>query len=332
MNYSYTVWVLLLNQKETKNMTHHKGIHHITVLAGDAGKNAAFYTRILGMRLVKKSVNQDDPGTYHLFYGNHSANPGSSLTFFPWPNAVKGVPGTGESVNVGLQVPENSGEFWKGRLSQFDISYNEVSVFGRPALRFQDPDGLELDLVFEGKAKEKADSVEYVIPAEFTIQGFWGTRLKLTEKQGTEFILKELFGFELREEQDNQYLYQTDAPVGHSVIIEISEEKRGKNGRGIVHHVAFRAEDKDELDDMRKTVGGFGLHPTQIIDRHWFRSVYYREPGGVLFEMASDDPGYTVDEEFEKLGEKLILPPWLESRRSQIESILPDINTSEKTA
>lgn len=331
MNYKLPVWVLLSNQKKIKAMKHHKGIHHITVLAGDAANNADFYTRILGMRLVKKSVNQDDPGTYHLFYGNQSANPGSSLTFFPWPNAVKGEPGTGESVNVGLQVPENSDEYWRDRLNGFNISYDELSVFGRPALRFQDPDGLELDLIFEGDAKEKVDNVDYAIPAEFTIQGFWGTRLSLTEREGTEFILKELFDFELREEQGNQFLYQTDAPVGHSVIIEISEQKRGKNGRGIVHHVAFRAEDKAELDNMRKKVGGFGLHPTQIIDRHWFRSVYYREPGGVLFEMASDDPGYTVDEEFEKLGEKLILPPWLESRRSQIESILPDINISGKS-
>ncbi|MFN1835782.1 VOC family protein [Balneola sp. MJW-20] len=309
-------------------MQHHKGIHHITVLAGDALRNVDFYTQVLGMRLVKKSVNQDDPGTYHLFYGNHSANPGSSLTFFPWPNAVKGEPGTGEAVNVGLQVPEKSASFWNERLKKYEIPFEEITIFGRNAYRFQDPDGLELDLVFEGSAKEKVDNVEYVIPAEVCIQGFWGTRLNLTEKQGTEFILKELFEFELKEEQGNQYLYQTDAPVGHSVIIEISEEKRGKNGRGIIHHVAFRAENREELDEMRKTIGGFGLHPTQIIDRHWFRSVYYREPGGVLFEMASDDPGYTVDEEFEMLGEKLILPPWLESKRSQIESILPEINIS----
>lgn len=308
-------------------MTHHKGIHHITVLAGDPGKNADFYTRTLGMRLVKKSVNQDDPGTYHLFYGNHSANPGSSLTFFPWPNAVKGEPGTGEAVNVALQVPEGSDIFWKERLNEHGVDFEEVEVFGKAGLRFEDPDGLELDLIFQGDAKEKVEGVHYEIPYEYAVQGFWGTRLNLTEKEATEHILKELFDFELSEQSGNQYLYKTDAPVGHSVIIEISEEKRGKNGRGIIHHVAFRAENKEELDQMRSKVGGFGLFPTQIIDRHWFRSVYYREPGGVLFEMASDDPGYTVDEEFEKLGEKLILPPWLESKRDRIESVLPAINT-----
>lgn len=191
-----------------------------------SGKNADFYTRTLGMRLVKKSVNQDDPGTYHLFYGNHSANPGSSLTFFPWPNAVKGEPGTGEAVNVALQVPEGSDDFWKERLNDHDVDFEEVEVFGKAGIRFEDPDGLELDLIFQGKAKDKVEGVHYEIPYEYAVQGFWGTRLNLTEKEATEHILKELFDFELYEHSGNQYLYKTDAPVGHSVIIEVSEEKR----------------------------------------------------------------------------------------------------------
>ena len=312
-------------------MKHHKGIHHITVLAGDAQRNAEFYTRILGMRLVKKSVNQDDPGTYHLFYGNQSANPGSSLTFFPWPNAVQGKPGTGEVVNVGLQVPEGTQDFWEVRLSENDVKYNVVDVFGRKALRFKDPDGLELDLVFEGDAKDKVENVDYVVPFDKTIQGFWGARMKLTEREHTEKLINELFEFEEKAQEGNQYLYQTDAPIGHSVIIEVADAPvHGQNGRGIVHHIAFRAENKEELDQLRQEVGGRGLHPTQIIDRHWFNSVYYRIPAGVLFEMASDDPGYTVDEEFEQLGEHLILPPWLENKRDRIEKILPEIKIPTK--
>lgn len=312
-------------------MKHHKGIHHITVLAGEAQRNAEFYTEKLGMRLVKKSVNQDDPGTYHLFYGNQAAEPGSSLTFFPWPNAQKGEAGVGEVVNVSLQVPKGSEDYWETRLSENDISYEVVDVFGRKALRFEDPDGLELDIVFEGKAKPKVDNVNYIVPAEHTIQGFWGARMLLNEKEYTEMLLGELFGFEEAESNSNQTLYQTDAPIGRYVIIEKAETSEyGKNGRGIVHHIAYRAENKEELDQLRQKVGKKGLGPTQIIDRHWFNSVYYRIPAGVLFEMASDDPGYTVDEEFEHLGEKLILPPWLESKRDRIEQMLPEISVATK--
>lgn len=307
-------------------MEHYKGIHHITVLAGDARQNATFYTRILGMRLVKKSVNQDDPGTYHLFYGNQAAEPGSSLTFFPWPNAVKGKPGTGEVVNVALQVPEGSEDYWEIRLSENDIAYKVIEVFGRKALRFQDPDGLELDLVFEGDAKPEIEKITYTVPAEHTIQGFWGARMLLTEKEHTAMLLGDLFGFEEAEAQGNQTLYKTDAPVGRYLIIEIADEPEyGTNGRGIVHHIAYRTRDREELDQLRRQVGEKGLQPTQIIDRHWFNSVYYRIPAGVLFEMASDDPGYAVDEEFEELGEHLILPPWLESKRERIEQVLPEI-------
>ncbi|MEX0845541.1 MAG: VOC family protein [Balneolaceae bacterium] len=312
-------------------MKHHKGIHHITVLAGDAQRNAEFYTEKLGMRLVKKSVNQDDPGTYHLFYGNQAAEPGSSLTFFPWPNAVKGKAGAGEVVNVGLQVPEGSEDYWEIRLSENDISYEVVEVFGRKALRFEDPDGLELDLVFEGTAKPKVDNVNYIVPAEHTIQGFWGAKMLLTGKEHTEKLLKDLFGFKEAATDDNQTLYQTNAPIGRYVIIEQTENPEyGQNGGGIVHHIAYRAENKEELDELRIKVGKRGLNPTNIIDRHWFNSVYYRIPAGVLFEMASDDPGYTVDEEFEELGEHLILPPWLESKRERIEQILPEIKIAAK--
>lgn len=308
-------------------MEHSKGLHHITVLAGDPKTNADFYINKLGMRMVKKSVNQDDPGTYHLFYGNEAATPGSSLTFFPWPRAHKGEPGTGESVNVAFKVPEGSEDFWIDRLSYENISFSEFfEVFGQKAIRFKDPDGLELDLIFDGEAKEKVSSYESTVPHEYSIQGFNSTRLNLTEADGTAEILTDVLGFSEIKSDGNQTLFQTDANIGSSVIIETGNEEPGKGGRGIIHHVAFRAQNEEELNALREKVLSKGLQPTGIIDRHWFKSVYYREPGGVLFEMATDDPGYDVDENFETLGEKLILTPWLEPRRQLIENTLPSLD------
>ena len=307
-------------------MKHHKGLHHITVLAGDPKENADFYINKLGMRMVKKSVNQDDPGTYHLFYGNEAATPGSSLTFFPWPRAHKGTKGSGEAVNVAFKVPEGSQDFWIEQLNYADIPHSDfIDVFGTQVLRFEDPDGLELDLVFDGEAKQKISTYESSVPHEYSIQGFESTRLKLSEAETTVEVLEDILGFEEQRSNGNQTLYQTDANIGSSVIVETSDYDPGRGGRGIVHHVAFRAKNLEELEELREKVIQKGLQPTPVIDRHWFKSVYYRTPDGILFEMATDDPGYAVDEDFEHLGEKLILTPWLEPRREYIESILPKI-------
>jgi len=309
-----------------KIMKHEKGIHHITALAGNPAQNFDFYVNKLGMRMVKKSVNQDDPFTYHLFYGNEAANPGSSLTFFPWPRAHKGIPGIGESVNVAFNVPEGSEEYWVKRLAILDIQHSAIfDLFGKPAIRFEDPDGLELDLVFSGNAKDKESRFESTVPVDYAIQGFWSTRLKLAQADGTVDIINDLFGFEEKESNGNLTRFETEANIGGNLIIETQDESYGKGGRGIVHHVAFRAKNLEELETLRERVLSKGLQPTEVIDRHWFKSVYYREPGGVLFEMATDDPGYDVDEDFEKLGEKLILAPWLEPRRSLIEGALPKL-------
>lgn len=307
-------------------MKFEKGLHHITVLAGDPAVNHDFYVNKLGMRMVKKSVNQDDPSTYHLFYGNEAAQPGSSLTFFPWPRAHKGIPGTGESVNVAFQVPEGTEDYWIQRLNEQKIEHSDLfDIFGNPAIRFNDPDGLELDLIFSGDAKEKISEYESPVPTENSIQGFWSTRLKLSNADGTVDVINDLFGFEEKDSDGNLTLFETEAAIGGKLIIETENAAHGKGGRGIVHHVAFRAEDRNHLEELRERVLSKGLQPTHVIDRHWFESVYYREPGGVLFEMATDVPGYHVDEDFEKLGEKLILTPWLEPRREVIENILPKL-------
>lgn len=307
---------------------HQKGIHHITVMAGDPQQNVSFYVDILGLRMVKKSVNQDDPGTYHLFYGNASANPGSSLTFFPWPRAVKGNPGSGEAVTVSFSTPKDSIAYWKNRFEEFSVAYDDAfERFGLTVLPFEDPDGLSLELVFEDIDLNPTEDSSWqgTVPVEHAIKGFWGTTLKLTQEKPTAEILEEILGFRKTDSSEELSLYTTDAPIGGKVLIETVKPESGSNGRGIIHHVAFRAEDEEELDQLRRKVGNMGLSPTQIIDRHWFKSVYYQTPGGVLFEMASDGPGYAVDEDPEHLGEKLILPPWLESRRKLIEKRLPEI-------
>lgn len=305
---------------------HHKGIHHITVLAGDAQQNADFYVNKLGMRLVKKSVNQDDPGTYHLFYGNSKGSPGSGLTFFPWPMARQGKPGLGEAVSVALAVPEDSLSYWAERFGEKDIDFEgPYERFGQQAIGFTDPDRLQLELVSDKRADELPGWESGTVPAEYGIRGFAGTTLRLREHESTAEVLQNAFGFEESGRQENAWLYSTDAPIGRTVILEEGSPKPSVNGRGIIHHVAFRAKDDEELSALREKVLDMGLHPTEIIDRHWFHSVYFQSPGGVLFEIATDGPGYTVDENPDELGQNLILPPWLESRREMIEKRLPDI-------
>lgn len=305
---------------------HNKGIHHITAMAGDAQRNADFYVKTLGMRLVKKSVNQDDPGTYHLFYGNAEGSPGSGLTFFPWPMARQGKPGVGEAVKVALSVPADSINYWAEHFGEDGIDFDgPYDRFGQQAIGFKDPDLLQLELVFDEKAGQLPGWDQGTIPSEHGIRGFRGTTLLLRETEPTARVLKEVFGFRETESSDNATHYTTDAPIGGSVIIEEGEVKPSANGRGIIHHVAFRAKDDDEQKQMREKVIEMGLHPTTVIDRHWFHSIYFQSPGGVLFEIATDGPGYDVDEDPDKLGQKLILPPWLESRREMIEKRLPEI-------
>ncbi|WP_340103905.1 ring-cleaving dioxygenase [Rhodohalobacter sp. 8-1] len=307
-------------------MTHQKGIHHITALAGDAQRNADFYVNKLGMRLVKKSVNQDDPGTYHLFYGNAEGTPGSGLTFFPWPMARQGKPGLGEAVKVALAVPSVSIQYWAERFGEQGIDFDgPYDRFGQHAIGFKDPDLMALELVFDKNVDAIPGYENSSVPAEHGIRGFRGTTLLLDQREPTAEVLKALFGFEETASDGNKYYYTTDAKVGGSVIIEEGESKPSANGRGIIHHVAFRAEDDDELESLREKVVDMGLSPSQVIDRHWFHSVYFRSPGGVLFEIATDGPGYDVDEDPDKLGQKLILPPWLESKREIIEKRLPEI-------
>lgn len=309
-----------------KEHDNHRGIHHITAMAGDAQRNVDFYVKTLGMRLVKKSVNQDDPGTYHLFYGNAVGSPGSGLTFFPWPMARQGKPGLGEAVKVALAVPPDSINFWAEHFGKEDIDFEgPYDTFGQQAIGFKDPDRLQLELVFDEQAGELPGWNSSTVAAEYSIRGFWGTTLRLKETTPTAEVLKDVFGFQEGGTAGKARRYTTDAPIGGSVIIEEGEEKPSANGRGNIHHVAYRAKDEGEQLAMRKKVMEMGLMPSEVIDRHWFRSVYFQSPGGVLFEIATDGPGYAVDEDADKLGRKLILPPWLENRREMIRKRLPEL-------
>jgi glyoxalase family protein len=310
-------------------MAEHRGLHHISVIAGDPQDNYDFYVKKLGMRMVKKTVNQDDPTKYHLFYANSEGTPGSSLTFFPWPGARKGEPGTGEATAISLAVPEDSLDYWKGRLDEQNIPYSgPQNRFGKKHLSFEDPDGLQLHLVFENRKDDLKSWERSPVPPKHQIQGFWSTTLRLHKIDHTETILTTILGFEKVDTEDNLTLYLTGSELGHSLIIKKVPFQQGTNGAGIVHHVAFQTQDDEDLKELRHEVLRLGLRPTEIIDRHFFKSVYYRTPAGVLFEMATHGPGYFVNSDpDEDQAKKLELTPWHESKRDQIEAALPTINT-----
>jgi len=283
----------------------------------------------LGVRMVKKTVNQDDPTKYHLFYANSEGTPGSSLTFFPWPRARKGATGSGEATAVSLAVAEDSLAYWKERLDEQSIAFEgPYRRFDKKILSFKDPDELQLHLVFEDRKYNLSDWSKSPVPKEHRIQGFWSTTLELNEVNDTAEILTSILGFKKIAREDNTTLYQAGSDLGHSLIIEEVPYRQGQNGAGIVHHVAFQAKDDDDLKKLRHEVLRLGLRPTEIIDRHFFKSVYFRTPGGVLFEIATHGPGYFVNADpSEDQAEKLELTPWHESRRQEIEAALPTIKT-----
>ncbi len=305
-----------------------KGIHHISIISGDAQINANFYVKKLGLRMVLKSVNQDDPGTYHLFYANAEGEPGSSITFFPWKRAVKANRGTGEVERISFSVPNGSISYWQDRFDELDIPADQpFERFGKKVLPFEDPDGLKLEIVEDDRSKDLPGWKDSDVPLDKAIRGFWGANLLLSQMRETAEILTDILGFEKTQQDGNQILLETGSRLGHSIILEkASEVQYGKTGRGTVHHIAFRAKDEDELEKFRQQVIARELSPTTIIDRHVFKSVYFQTPGGVLFEMATDGPGYqSVASSKENMGKELFLPNFLEPKREMIEQRLEPI-------
>jgi glyoxalase family protein len=302
------------------------GLHHVTAIAGNAVRNLEFYTRVLGLRLIKRTVNFDDPGTYHLYYGDETGHPGTVLTFFPWEHAVKGRLGTGETQETAFRVPARALGYWTQRFVEKGVAHAMPEKrFGETVLPLSDPDGMSLALVGVPAAESEPGWSNGAIPAEHAIRGFHGVTLLLTDAARTGAILTDVLGL-VEIGGEGAILRYRAAGAGPGAVVDIrrSEGERGRQGRGSVHHIAFRAADDAEQAAMaQKLVTRHGVHPTDQRDRNYFRSIYFREPGGVLFEIATDAPGFTVDEPLASLGSALKLPPFLEPRRREIEQALP---------
>ena len=309
------------------------GIHHVTCIASDPQENLDFWVETLGLRLVKRSINQDDPGTYHLFYADTAGTPGTSMTFFPWRDLPQGKVGTGQVTRTAFRVPANSLSFWEDRFDEAGVDYDErLDRFGEPVLPFRDPDGLPVELVgTELPADDPTEPWTAVVPAEHAIRGFHSVTLWIADPERTATVLEAL-GMEEAERGavpgdapgDERIRFAAAGPVGTYVDL-LSTIEGARQGHGTVHHVAFQTPTDADQSAVRDAVRSLGLQPTRQIDRHWFRSVYFREFGGVLFELATNGPGYDSDEPIEALGERLVLPGEFEARRAEIEADLPPL-------
>jgi len=302
------------------------GIHHITAIAGDAQRNYDFYSKVLGLRMVKKTVNFDDPGTYHFYYGNENGTPGTILTFFPWMNVRQGVAGTGMATEIGYSVPADSFGFWTERFKSNNVKHDQpLERLGELILPFRDPDGLQLNLVVPEKEDSRKAWETSDVKGDAAIKGFHSITLTLRNMKPTAKVLTDVFGYKLLKQEGNFYRFVTGA-IGNAAIVDIFEDPTGKPGigaGGTNHHIAFRVKNEEALMAFREKVIAHGLNITQKIDRNYFFSLYFREPGGVLFEIATDNPGFDIDESVGELGTHLKLPIQYEPQRSEIEKILP---------
>jgi glyoxalase family protein len=303
------------------------GIHHVTAIAGDPARNLNFYTRDLGLRFVKKTVNFDDPSTYHFYYGDATGSPGTILTFFVWPGAKIGSAGGGEVHRTAFRVPLSSLDYWTKRLTKRGIPCQAMETrFGEPVLPFSDPDGMRLMLTGVAGAESEPAWSNGDIPEEYAIRGFHGTTLVLDSAEKTGAILTNVLGFH-EVGREGALIRFAASGEKKGCLIDLQEKKgvqRGHQGRGSVHHIAFRAADDAQQAMMAgKLISGHQRNPTEQKDRNYFRSIYFREPGGVLFEIATDIPGFAVDESVDMLGRSLKLPGFLEARRREIEGVLP---------
>jgi glyoxalase family protein len=303
------------------------GLHHITAIAGPAQENLDFYAGVLGMRLVKRSVNQDDPGTYHLFYADAEGSPGSDLTFFPWAHMAPPRAGHGLAMEVDLEVPSGSLGYWAERLQRYGTQVGPPETrFGQHVLAFADPHGLSVALVEGTGARRAAPWTESPVPVERQIRGLFGAQVWERESATTTQFLTSVLGFQEVATEGGWTRYACPGGPGVIDVRDAPEARRGAWGVGAVHHLAWRVDDDEHQRAVRTRVEGAGAHPTPVIDRFWFKSVYFKEPGGVLFELATDGPGFAVDEDSAHLGESLVLPPWLEAHRKAIEHTLPPLS------
>jgi glyoxalase family protein len=300
------------------------GIHHITAMVNDAQRNIDFYAGVLGLRLVKKTINFDRPEVYHLYFGNDSGQPGTVITFFPWAKQQKGRIGMGQVGTTSYVIPTGSVEFWEHRLHQFGIEYHSSVRFEERFLTLNDPDGLQLELIERTEGPINTWNFGG-IHSENTIKGFGGATLISAQPNKTADVLENVLGFECVGDEEGFLRFRSDALLGNTIDIKLTPSVRGLMGAGTVHHIAWRAKDEEDLLKWRSLLLDKGYYPTEVRDRNYFKAIYFHEEGRILFEIATDPPGFTVDEPIHELGEKLMLPSWLESKRVELEETLPKV-------
>lgn len=300
------------------------GIHHITAMVNDAQRNIDFYAGVLALRLVKKTINFDRPEVYHLYFGNETGDPGTAITFFPWPNLLKGRIGIGQVGVTSYVIPMGSIPFWQDRLKRFGVRFIQNVRYGESYLQFQDPDGLEIELVERNEGPTNTWSFGGVTP-DVAIKGFSGAILISAQPHKTAEILEGVLGFDTIGQEESFLRFKAMAETGNTIDIKLSPSVRGLMGAGTIHHIAWRAKDDEEHKKWRELLVEKGYYPTEILDRNYFKSLYFHEGGGILFEIATDSPGFTVDESMNGLGKKLMLPSWLESKREELEDKLPKV-------
>ena len=304
------------------------GLHHVTAIASDPQRNLDFYVGLFGLRFVKRTINFDDPGSYHFYFGDNRGTPGTILTFFPWPGAHRGIRGTGQIEATAFAISRDSIGYWVERCKQQHVTAEKVPRFGEEAIRFTDPDGLLLELIASNSLPAVEPWPDSPIPAENAIRGFHSVSAAVEGYESTARLLTDSFGYHLIEESGNRFRFASPEETAPGRIIDLlcmPDTGMGRVAAGSVHHIAFRAKDEAEQLKWHEHLVDLGYNVTPVIDRTYFHSIYFREPGGVLFEIATEPPGFTLDEKLEELGTHLRLPSWMESARSQIEKILPPI-------
>jgi glyoxalase family protein len=304
------------------------GIHHITAIASSAAENLAFYENILGLRLVKQTVNFDDPYTYHLYYGDAAGAPGTIITFFPWQDLPRGKAGAGMVTAIAFSIPAGSIDDWRKQLNVHGIETKEGERFGESLIKFEDPHGLSLELIEAPTLHSSLTESSNSTSVANRIVGFHSATTLLRSLDETQSLLVNLMGMKLHDKQGNRYRFKMkrDDGCGHFYDVVVNPKAQiGQQGGGTVHHIAFRTPTDTEQKYWQKSLTESGYSVTPIRDRKYFKSIYFHAPGGVLFEIATDPPGFAVDEPYERLGRDLKLPDQYESMRSEIESRLPEL-------
>ncbi len=302
------------------------GIHHITAIAGNPQANVDFYTGILGLRLVKKTINFDAPDVYHFYFGDELGTPGTIFTTFPFTGARKGTKGTGELTYTAFSIPSKSLDFWVERLKKFGVTVSDIQTrFSDKLIRFEDHDGMGIELV-ANDADDRLGWTYGQIPREFSIKGFYGATLNLQSKEKTEALLTGFMDYKFIGQEGDRFRYGTEGKPGDILDIVVNPTgHRGMQSAGTVHHIAFRTANSESQLEVQKLLLDNGFQTTEVKDRNYFTSIYFREPGGVLFEIATDEPGFAIDEDEAHLGELIKLPDWAESNRVEIEKSLTPV-------